>query len=94
MKQTKRSPGPWKVEQHEGQLEVWSDNHFIATVEHKLFVSATKAGAKEANAALISAAPDLLSALELILNDDRRMNALTSEQAKAVMYSVAKAKGQ
>jgi hypothetical protein len=47
----------------------------------------------KSNAALIAAAPEMLEALQLILNDDRLMNAMSKDQAKAVMYSVSKAQG-
>jgi hypothetical protein len=47
----------------------------------------------EANATLIAAAPDLLEALQLILNDNRLMNALSKQQARAVLDAVAKATG-
>lgn len=45
------------------------------------------------NAHLIAAAPDMLEALELLINDNRLMNAMTKEQSKAIMYSIKKAKG-
>lgn len=47
----------------------------------------------EANAKLIAAAPELLEALKLILNDNRLMNAMNHEQARAIMDSVFKAEG-
>lgn len=47
----------------------------------------------EADARLVACAPEMLAALELILEDNRLMNAMSSEQARAVMYSVGKAKG-
>lgn len=64
MSNSKHSKGPWKVEKHNGKLEVWSNNHFIATPEHELFFSAEKHGLKEANARLIAAAPELLEMLK------------------------------
>lgn len=42
---------------------------------------------------LNNAAPEMLAALELILNDDRLMNAMSREQAQAIMRSVFKANG-
>lgn len=42
---------------------------------------------------LISAAPDMLKALDLILNDNKLMNAMKKEQARAILDSVKKAKG-
>lgn len=47
-----------------------------------------------ANFNLIIAAPEMLEALELVLNDNRLMNAMSKEQAKAIMYSVSKAKSE
>jgi hypothetical protein len=45
-----------------------------------------------ANASLISAAPEMFEALQMILNDNRLMNALNKAQARAIMNSVNKAK--
>lgn len=42
---------------------------------------------------LISAAPDMLSALELILNDNKLMNEMNRYQSQAIMDAVHKAKG-
>ena len=43
---------------------------------------------------IVTSLTEMLEALELVLNDNRLMNAMTKEQAKAIMYSVQKAKGE
>lgn len=73
--------GPWKVEQHEGQIEIWSGNHFIATTSHDLFFSAKKHGFEQPNANLIAAAPELLEELEkahIIIRN--ALNIMTTKQ--------------
>ena len=81
----KHTPGPWTqhgLEIH-GEIFICDVNENPKDREEHI-----------ANAHLIAAAPEMLEALELILNDNRLMNAMTKEQAKAVMYSVSKARGE
>ena len=49
---------------------------------------------EEANANLIAAAPEMLEALELVLNDNRLMNAMNKEQARAILDAIRKARGE
>lgn len=58
--------GPWKIEINDGELEIWSQNTFIAGVTHDLYFTTEKSGQHAANAALIAAAPEMLEALESI----------------------------
>jgi len=46
------------------------------------------------DAYLIAAAPDMLAALELVLNDNRLMNAMSRSQVQAIMDAVFKARGE
>lgn len=46
------------------------------------------------DAHLISAAPEMLEALELVLNDNRLMNAMNKSQVHAIMDAVSKARGE
>jgi hypothetical protein len=48
----------------------------------------------EANARLIASAPELLLALELVLNNNKVMNAVDVETRRAAMNAIAKAKGE
>ena len=57
-------------------------------------IAEVRGEANRANAALIAAAPEMLDALELLINDNRLMNAMNKEQSKAIMYSINKAKGE
>ena len=43
---------------------------------------------------IVKAAPEMYEALEKIIDDNRLMNAMSKEQAKAIMYSLAKARGE
>ena len=43
------------------------------------------------DANLMSAAPDMLAALTLILRDDKLMNAMSKDQARAIMQATIKA---
>lgn len=60
--------GPWKIEINDGELEIWSQNTFIAGVTHDLYFTAEKLGQHVANAALIATAPEMLEALENALD--------------------------
>lgn len=96
------TPGPWEVEAGkvvapEQPKRVWGENkqysgNFIVCQPH-LYVSSDRA-AQEANAQLISAAPDLLDALERLVhmaecNTTPGPNTLA--QARA---AIAKARGE
>lgn len=80
----KHTKGPWRV--HGGVIN--SNTREVASIPD--FNSKHDLG----NAHLIAAAPEMLEALELILRDNRLMNAMEKNQAKAIMYSIGKAKGQ
>jgi hypothetical protein len=67
--QTKHTPGPWKVYREKIKdrirpvTEVWNQNTFVASLDSKLFDTAEVNGQQQANASLIAAAPEMLSAL-------------------------------
>lgn len=61
---SKHTKGPWNTEINNGELEIWSQDIFIAGVTHDLYFTAEKSGQHAANAALIAAAPEMLEALE------------------------------
>lgn len=95
-KATSHTPGPWIAK---GNLVCtaadWNSEQ-IGALKHgfQAIISLQQGEAQaEANARLISAAPDLLKTLELILTDNRLMNALSKEQARAILDTIAKATG-
>ncbi len=96
MKQNKFTPGPWIVDSDELDSCFVRQDIVNEYSDKNVPVASLLCGEGQdmrANAALIAAAPDLLEALDLILKDNRLMNSFSKEQAKAVMYSIAKARG-
>jgi len=95
MKNMKHTPGPWTTHLDNSDLAM----NGIGTVSvngPKGIVCCCEESSiegTESNARLIAAAPEMLEALELVLNDNRLMNAMTREQARAILDSVAKARG-
>ncbi len=77
------TPGPWTVSVQDlsGQFKIYPASGKPAW------------DACNANARLIAAAPELLEALQLVLSDNRLMNAMNREQARAILDAVAKATG-
>lgn len=95
MKQPKHTPGPWRVERHDGKTEIWSQNHFVARVDDALFMSAKKHGLEDGNARLIAAAPEMLEALASALNF---INGYGEQTKAGIIYeiksAIAKARGE
>jgi hypothetical protein len=87
MNNTKHTPGPWKVDRVDDDLCIVGQNN-------NPVASCFGTSSVIQDTYLIAAAPEMLSALELILNDNRLMNAMSRIQAQAIMDSVAKAKGE
>lgn len=92
--ETKYTSGPWVFRSE--SLEVHADDNrrfgqggLIASIG----VADIPDDQQESNARLIAAAPELLEALELVLNNDRVMNALDVETRRAIMDAVTKATG-
>lgn len=84
----KFTPGKWSAQYFtDSTTLIKAENHTKAIAE----VRGTNI---KANAALIAASPEMFEALELLINDNRLMNAMNKEQAKAIMYSLAKARGE
>jgi hypothetical protein len=97
----KFTPGPWKVEKHDGKTEIWSASHFVATTYHALFYSAEKHGLEPQNANLLAAAPDMFEALRCFIEGfDEKKNGKDTRQkylGKAIIlgeYALAKARGE
>ena len=77
MKKFKGTPGPWRVSEKHGDLiDIRYNNNGIGAISLNLaHVVARQSWLKEAeaNAKLIAAAPELLEALQFIINDCSRM---------------------
>lgn len=84
----KHTEGPWTIVGDDmlGTMSVLAGSKGVCDLR-------TRNEAANENAQLIAAAPELLEALELVLADNRLMNALNKQQARAVLDAVAKATG-
>jgi len=98
---TKHTPGPWKVESHPNrqfptclEMEIWNQNTHVATIQgHHEYKDDVN---NEANARLIAAAPELLEALLRVQGNNKLMNALNSqdrETLEKIQSAIAKATG-
>lgn len=88
MKEFKGTPGPWyRGGIDNGKLSINAGKYFVALVDQGL--------AQKSNASLISAAPDLLAALQLIISyhDDGNCE-LHSEDAAMARAAINKALGE
>lgn len=90
MENTKHTPGPWM----ESSFEVWSPlngKRFGKVVANLRRAEAPDDEAR-ANALLIAAAPDLLAALEAIVNyQGLQIVVITDDQEKQARAAIAKA---
>jgi hypothetical protein len=92
-KSNKFTPGPWSV----GIAKSGIHNPLVKGADGRNILETGGFGQKleenTANARLIAAAPDCLAALQLVLDDNRLMNSMSREQARAILDAVAKATG-
>ena len=77
MKESKFTPGPWKVSIRPLAITVWADAISLYPIAH---IGERNRDEKEANAHLIAAAPDLLAACE------RGLEHLITQHDKAAYY--------
>lgn len=95
MTQFKGTPGPWRVSEKRGDLiDIRHENNEPGAMSLNLAqVVARQSWLKEAeaNARLIAAAPELLEALQLIMNGDFYM---PKESADVAKLAIAKATGE
>lgn len=87
MSEVKHTPGPWKyLENRNGSLDLLAKTDVIACQIH----------IKEANAHLIKAAPDLYSALEVMLGKAYKQNWNDNypEELEQAQAAIAKANGE
>jgi hypothetical protein len=102
MSESKHTPGPWTVDWSDDGPLIYTGDLLIASVsgstEH-IEVPGLDEQTTEANASLMAAAPDLLAALERVLEHGEPLNLYheRSEDAEVVNQAraaIAKAKGQ
>jgi hypothetical protein len=100
MNNTLHTPAPWRIEPEEHAAVILCDAFVVADVYYEAGVSAGASTKEEAlaNAHLISAAPDLLEALERaenalnwFINDEGECDIEALDTARA---AIAKAKGE
>lgn len=87
----KHTPGPWVVDGLNARIV--HENGVVCDL-HYPFDSNTTTDEIATNARLIAASPEMLSALELVLNNNCVMNALDVETRRAIMDAVSKARGE
>lgn len=101
MKNSKHTPGPWKLETqhtvkdsndfHASDLQIWSKSEFIAVIPPSLVAK------REQNATLIAAAPELLEALIDLVNRLATEDNLRSDIEKSMLNALSisqKARGE
>jgi len=96
----KHTPGPWKVQaEYDGTLPIdgWSEEAEESCEICRVSLDMLDTGERAANAALIAACPDLLDAMETLINlkdgeDDGGEGILESDWDKA-RAAIAKARG-
>lgn len=86
---TKHTPGPWHVGEKTG-MAVFSDEQLLADCTCAYGMAYTEA---KANARLIAAAPDLLSALNAIINHPAHEDPLSGRKVIAARAAIARATG-
>ena len=91
--ETKHTPGPWSVEKSNLGPEIWNQNTRVARVNinHEYHADMVD---DQANARLIAAAPELLEALEAILEAMPAQMSLDGEQLRSdAIAAIRKATG-
>ena len=89
MSETKHTPGPWRTDAHNGfPLDIEDPGEYM-------IAKATPCAKAEANARLISAAPDLLDALQTVVaNAPEPYCAITRAVDAQCRAAIAKATGE
>jgi hypothetical protein len=94
---TPHTPGPWTVDRSDDGPLIYTGDLLIASVsgstEH-IQVQGLDEKTTEANAWLMAAAPDLLAALERILEHGEWGNLKDAEVVNQARAAITKAKGQ
>lgn len=74
----KFTPGPWKVERHNGKIEVWNQNTFICSLDSIRFGAVHPPCQDELNARLIAEAPALYEFVLGFVNKIKRGETLNA----------------
>ena len=92
MKESKFTPGPWKVSIRPLAITVWADAISLYPIAH---IGERNRDEKEANAHLIAASPDLLAACEAFVEAWEKSHQLekTDVAVRMAKEAIAKAKG-
>lgn len=88
---TQHTPGPWELVKQEDDFEIKHKVYFIGSVyDFNQFPE------NEANARLIAAAPDLLEALEYMIEEatSGQFSNPSEEEIQKARAAIAKAKGE
>jgi hypothetical protein len=85
----KHTPGPWVTGQHGGVID--RRGCAVAKVQE---MPGQDCGEVEANASLLSAAPDMLAALEELLADKYLSDPINADRMAKARAAIAKAKGE
>ena len=94
MSNTSHTPGPWSYE-NEGQTVYVGEGQWIAQVRGWGWLQKMKNGeaVQDANGRLIAAAPELLEALELLVDNPYREGTESDERLRRIARAaIAKAK--
>lgn len=97
MSESKFTPGPWAAHRStrdDGSWLMAIDMPNGYKEDYAWISNDREPGSEWANAHLIAAAPEMYEALNLLLNDNCLMNAISREQAMAIFGSIRKAEGK
>jgi hypothetical protein len=92
MSETKHTPGPWQIEEHEtSPCRIRANNNGWDVAD----VFSTDHPTGQANAALIAAAPELLEALRAMLENPNKLHINdVVERHQRALDAIAKAEGR
>lgn len=94
MSTNKHTPGPWAIERdHIGPRSQNDDQSYGMLIQVAYLERYDWPENAEANARLIAAAPELLEALEAIINDGGKF-VMTQETHRAARAAIDKARGE
>lgn len=90
----KHTPGPWHIGMKPGPMIYGPKGEQVADMRHKPFTLVSEIDESVANVRLISAAPDLLAALESLLDDADVCEVAGDDAIRQARAAIAKASGE